>query len=153
MDDKEAFVNYIGPLAAADMKATGVLASVTAAQAILESNYGTSELAAMTHNLFGMKAKLSGNTWPSSWGGPVYTKKTKEQRADGSEYEISATLGPTSPTRPASGTTRTIYYGPWTPVGHATRASLVRETLKLWPRSSKKEAMQPTSGTSTSCSR
>lgn len=90
MDDKEAFVNYIGPLAAADMKATGVLASVTAAQAILESNYGTSELAAMTHNLFGMKAKLSGDTWPSSWGGPVYTKKTKEQRADGSEYEISA---------------------------------------------------------------
>lgn len=88
--DKENFVNYIGPLAAADMRATGILASVTAAQAILESNYGTSELAAMTHNLFGMKARLSGNTWPSSWDGRTYTKTTKEQRADGSEYEISA---------------------------------------------------------------
>lgn len=90
MDDKEAFVNYIGQLAAADMRVTGVLASITVAQAILESNYGTSELAMQAHNLFGMKATLSGNTWPSLWRGTTYTKETREQRADGSEYKISA---------------------------------------------------------------
>lgn len=60
------------------MKKTGVLASITAAQAILESAYGTSELAVNAHNLFGMKANLSGNSWGSSWNGNAYAKQTKE---------------------------------------------------------------------------
>lgn len=60
------------------MQRSGVLASVTAAQAILESGYGKSELALKAHNLFGMKAILSGNNWDSSWGGDTYTKNTKE---------------------------------------------------------------------------
>lgn len=77
MNEKE-FVSYIGPLAKADMKRSGVLASVTAAQAILESGYGSSELAKNAHNLFGMKANLSGNNWESSWTGYTYTKNTKE---------------------------------------------------------------------------
>lgn len=77
MNEKE-FVSYIGPLAKADMKRSGVLASVTAAQAILESGYGSSELAKNAHNLFGMKANLSGNNWESSWTGGTYTKNTKE---------------------------------------------------------------------------
>lgn len=77
MTEKE-FVQYIGPLARADMQKTGILASVTAAQAILESGYGTTELAKNAHNLFGMKATLSGNNWPSRWSGATYTKKTKE---------------------------------------------------------------------------
>ena len=77
MNEKE-FVSYIGPLAKADMKRSGVLASVTAAQAILESGYGSSELAKNAHNLFGMKANLSGNNWESSWTGDTYTKNTKE---------------------------------------------------------------------------
>lgn len=61
MTEKE-FVSYIGALAAEDMKKTGILASITAAQAILESGYGSSELARNANNLFEMKANLSGNT-------------------------------------------------------------------------------------------
>lgn len=85
MTEKE-FVDYIGPLAREDMKKTGVLASVTAAQAILESAFGTSELAQNAHNLFGMKASLSGNNWSSEWDGQKYAKKTKEW--DGSKYIV-----------------------------------------------------------------
>lgn len=84
------FVEYIGKLAAEDMKKTGILASITAAQAILESGYGSSELAVNAHNLFGMKASLSGNTWASDWSGCTYTKETQEQNKDGSYETITA---------------------------------------------------------------
>ncbi len=84
------FVDWIGQLAAADMKKTGILASVTAAQAILESGYGKSELALNALNLGGMKAELSGNTWPSAWDGKVYRKETAEQQSDGSYINIMA---------------------------------------------------------------
>ena len=72
------FIKTVGRLARADMKKTGILASVTVAQAILESGYGRSELALEANNLFGMKADLSGNTWKSSWDGRTYEKKTLE---------------------------------------------------------------------------
>ena len=62
---REEFVEYIGGMAAADMQTSGILASVTAAQSILESGYGKSELALQALNLGGMKAELSGNTWAS----------------------------------------------------------------------------------------
>ena len=84
------FVDWIGQLAAADMKKTGILASVTAAQAILESGYGKSELALNALNLGGMKAELSGNTWPSDWDGKVYRKETAEQQPDGSYINLMA---------------------------------------------------------------
>lgn len=71
-------VEKIGPLCAADQQTTGVLASLTAAQFILESGYGTTDLAQNANNCFGMKASLSGNTWESAWNGDVYTKNTKE---------------------------------------------------------------------------
>ena len=82
----------IGPLFMADQKKSGILASVSMAQFILESGYGKSELAQGANNCFGMKKSLSGNTWDgSSWGGSsVYTKKTQEQRADGSYVTITA---------------------------------------------------------------
>ena len=89
MTEKE-FVSYIGQLAAEDMKKTGILASITAAQAILESGYGSSEVARNANNLFGMKANLSGNTWPSDWGGQTYTKETGEQKPNGERYTITA---------------------------------------------------------------
>lgn len=89
MTEKE-FVSYIGPLAADDMKRTGILASVTAAQAILESGYGSTVLAVKANNLFGMKATLSGNNWPSEWDGQTYTKETKEQDENGKEYTVTA---------------------------------------------------------------
>lgn len=84
------FVEYIGHLAAADMQTSGILASVTAAQSILESGYGKSDLALQALNLGGMKAELSGNTWKSAWDGRVYIKDTAEQREDGSYYTIKA---------------------------------------------------------------
>lgn len=89
MTEKE-FISYIGALAAEDMKKTGILASITAAQAILESGYGSSELAQNANNLFGMKANLSGNTWPSEWDGQTYTKDTGEQKPSGEYYTVTA---------------------------------------------------------------
>lgn len=69
-----------GALFTADMRQSGILASVSFAQFILESGYGKSELAQKANNVFGMKKSLSGNTWGGSvWDGiSVYTKKTQE---------------------------------------------------------------------------
>ena len=81
----EAFIEKVAPLAQADQKAKGILASITLAQAILESGWGRSELAVNANNLFGMKKSLSGNTWTgSTWDGKsVYSKETKEVYASG----------------------------------------------------------------------
>lgn len=79
-------IKRVGPLFTADQKKSGVLASVSLAQFILESGYGKSELAQNANNCFGMKRSLSGNTWSGfAWDGKsVYTKKTQEW--DGSKY-------------------------------------------------------------------
>ena len=71
----------VGPLFTADQKKSGILASVSLAQFILESGYGKRELAQNANNCFGMKKSLSGNTWSgSSWDGKsIYTKKTQEE--------------------------------------------------------------------------
>ena len=78
--DKE-IVALVGPLCTEDQKKTGILASVTMAQFILESAYGKSELAQKANNFFGMKKNLSGNNWiGSTWDGKsVYSKKTGEE--------------------------------------------------------------------------
>lgn len=91
LSEKDA-VSVIGELCREDMKKSGVLASVSAAQFILESGYGKSELGQNANNMFGMKKSLSGNTWTgSTWDGTsVYTKKTQEQNADGSYETITA---------------------------------------------------------------
>ena len=62
------------------MAQSGILASVTIAQAILESGWGKSELATNAKNLFGMKCSLSGNTWSgSTWDGKsAYNVSTGE---------------------------------------------------------------------------
>ena len=85
-------IEKVGPLFTADQKKSGILASVSMAQFILESGYGKSELALGANNCFGMKKSLSGNTWGgSTWdGSSVYTKKTQEQNADGSYETITA---------------------------------------------------------------
>lgn len=73
-------------------KKSGILASVSMDQFILESGYGKSELAQGANNCFVMKKSLSDNTWSgSTWdGSPVYTKITQEQNADGSYVTITA---------------------------------------------------------------
>lgn len=85
-------VRKVGALFTADQKRSGILASVSLAQFILESGYGKTELAQNANNCFGMKKMLSGNTWDgSTWDGmSVYTKKTLEQKADGAVYVVTA---------------------------------------------------------------
>lgn len=85
-------VAEVGPLFTADQKRSGILASVSLAQFILESGYGKSELAQNANNCFGMKKTLSGNTWANStWdGSSIYTKQTKEQNPDGSYVTVTA---------------------------------------------------------------
>lgn len=79
LSEKEVIAKA-GALFTADMKQSGILASVSFAQFILESGYGKSELAQNANNVFGMKKSLSGNTWgDSAWDGvSIYTKKTQE---------------------------------------------------------------------------
>lgn len=89
---EEQIIEKMGPLFTEDQKKTGVLASVSMAQFILESWYGRSELALMGNNCFGMKQNLSGNTWPGTlWdGNSVYIKKTQEEDDNGKIYTITA---------------------------------------------------------------
>ena len=89
---EEQVIAKVGPLFTADQKKSGILASISLAQFILESGYGKSELAQNANNCFGMKKSLSGNTWGgSTWDGTsVYTKQTQEQNADGSYTTITA---------------------------------------------------------------
>lgn len=89
---EEQVLEKVGALFTADQKKSGILASISMAQFILESGYGKSELAQGANNCFGMKKSLSGNTWDgSAWDGvSVYTKRTQEQKADGSYVTITA---------------------------------------------------------------
>ena len=75
---EKQFLETIAPLAQKDMKTSKILASVTIAQAILESGWCTSSLGIEAKNLFGMKATLSGNTWASAWTGKTFEKVTME---------------------------------------------------------------------------
>ena len=52
---RQQFIEKLAPLAIEDMRRTGVPASLTIAQGILESNNGNSTLAKQANNLFGMK--------------------------------------------------------------------------------------------------
>ena len=85
-------VKKVGALFTADQKKSGILASVSLAQFILESGYGSTELAQNANNCFGMKKSLSGNTWGgSTWDGKsTYTKKTQEDDGTGKLYTITA---------------------------------------------------------------
>lgn len=69
---KEAlFINQLVSPAKINYKKTGILPSITIAQAILESNWGQSELSRNGHNLFGIKAD-------ASWDGDYATYTTTE---------------------------------------------------------------------------
>ena len=85
------FIKKVGPLFTADQKKSGVLASVSMAQFILESGWCESDLSQKANNCFGMKKNLSGNTWSgSAWdGSSVISMKTKEFE-NGQEITITA---------------------------------------------------------------
>ncbi|WP_088825244.1 glucosaminidase domain-containing protein [Listeria goaensis] len=59
---QQAFINEIAPHAEIVQKENGILASITISQAILESNWGKSELAQKGKNLFGIKGSYNGNS-------------------------------------------------------------------------------------------
>lgn len=87
----EERVEIIGKLCQQDYTRSDILASVSAAQCILESGYMGTSLAREANNCFGMKTLLSGNTWTdSSWDGiTTYTKRTWEE-VDGKMITINA---------------------------------------------------------------
>ena len=71
MSTQTDFIDKIAPGAVKAFKKTGVFASVTIAQAILESGWGKSALARQAKNFFGIKCY-------GSWDGEVCTMLTRE---------------------------------------------------------------------------
>lgn len=65
------FINQLVEPAKENYYKSGILPSITIAQAILESNWGNSDLAQATHNLFGIKAD-------ANWEGPSMVFNTLE---------------------------------------------------------------------------
>ncbi|WP_155591138.1 glycoside hydrolase family 73 protein [Lysinibacillus cavernae] len=62
-NDEMQFIDDIAPIAVAISQQNGeILPSVTIAQAILESNFGKSELAINGNNLFGIKGRYQGDS-------------------------------------------------------------------------------------------
>ena len=56
----EAFLEKTKPYVLADMRNSGILASLTASQALIESNKGNSGLTKKANNLFGIKGSYNG---------------------------------------------------------------------------------------------
>lgn len=77
----KSFLSTIREAVIADMISSGVLASLSAAQATLESGNGTSALARSANNLFGIKGE---------YNGAYVTMKTKEWDANKGYYEVYA---------------------------------------------------------------
>lgn len=87
------FIATMGPIAQEDYHRSGVLASVTMAQAILESGWGKSNLASSANNMFGMKTSLSGNTWGgSAWDGCSFVTILTGEEYNGKHVTIQATF-------------------------------------------------------------
>lgn len=78
-----AFIKKIGAAAQKHYPTYKILPSLTIAQAILESGWGSSALSKKHHNYFGMK-------WVEGCGCKYVSYKTAEQRKDGSYYTITA---------------------------------------------------------------
>ncbi|HFI0576995.1 TPA: glycoside hydrolase family 73 protein [Streptococcus suis] len=68
---QKQFFDKILPTVQQVSQKKGIVTSVMLAQSILESSWGTSELAKNAYNIFGIKAN-------SSWNENTYTVKTKE---------------------------------------------------------------------------
>lgn len=89
----QRFINKIVPTAQKMQSSYGVLPSITIAQAILESDWGTSTLASKYNNLFGVKANDSNNVTLSTkeyQNGRYETVKAKFQVYDSWDASIEA---------------------------------------------------------------
>ena len=80
---QDAFIKMIGDAAVKHYPQYKILPSLTIAQAILESGWGSSRLSQECFNYFGMK-------WREGCGCDYKEYLTKEQRKDGSYYSIMA---------------------------------------------------------------
>jgi Muramidase (flagellum-specific) len=80
--DKKEFINSVKEGALKGQREYGILASLTIAQAILESSWGRSQLAMRANNLFGVKAF-------SGWRGKRITMATTEWY-DGKKQTVNA---------------------------------------------------------------
>lgn len=76
------FIKKVGPMAQADSMKSQILASLTIAQAILESNNGNSRLTTEANALFGIKVS-------TGWRGKVWTGSTTEYMNGGRQTLIA----------------------------------------------------------------
>ena len=67
----ESFLQKLKPYVLEDMRKSGILASLTASQAFIESNRGNSGLTKSANNLFGMKGSYNGQS-VSMWTTEYY---------------------------------------------------------------------------------
>ena len=80
-------IERVGPMLTENQRQSGILASVSLAQFLLESAHARSELALDTNNCFGMKCDLLDDSFPgSTWDGRRYNKATREETIDGISY-------------------------------------------------------------------
>ncbi|MCB9276014.1 MAG: LysM peptidoglycan-binding domain-containing protein [Lewinellaceae bacterium] len=73
---QSAYIDRFKDIAIREMARTGIPASITLAQGILESNAGSSELAVQANNHFGIKCG-------SDWNGAAYFKKDDDYSPEG----------------------------------------------------------------------
>lgn len=81
----EAFMEKIKPMVIQDMKNTSILASLTAAQALIESNKGNSGLTVQCNNLFGIKGEYKGQSG-LFWTTEYYNGKSTRVQAKFRKY-------------------------------------------------------------------
>lgn len=81
---QEEYIENIGAAASEDMVNSGVLASLTVSQAILEAGWGTSTMAKLAKNLFGIKAN-------ANWTGMVYDSNAGVVHSSYSAYVAANT--------------------------------------------------------------
>ena len=77
-EDRDYFLKIMGPLVISDMADNKILASLTLAQAVMETGWGISLLARECKNMFGIRAY-------EKWNGRVFNSTTKKMYANYTE--------------------------------------------------------------------
>lgn len=80
-----SFLEKIKPYVINDMQTSGILASLTAAQAFIESNKGNSGLTTSANNLFGIKGTFNGQS-VKMWTTEYYNGVATRVKADFRKY-------------------------------------------------------------------
>jgi len=81
----DSFFAKLKPYVIADMRSSNILASLTAAQAYIESNKGNSGLAVQCNNLFGIKGQYNGQS-KKFWTTEYYNGVACKVQADFRKY-------------------------------------------------------------------